>query len=442
MNIAIIDDQADIRYAVEKMLSNKGHTCYGFRGNEEDLIEGIEVFDIDLIILDMMLEDSLIGLDVLEKIKDASYQIPTILITAYTTPSNLISAAKSGIVDIIEKPFGTNDLLEVVNKYKKDDKKEKPFLLKNNNEKFIGSFETMKRIYSKIGIAAKSDITVSIFGETGTGKELVAKLIHQNSIRSFHPFVTINCAVIPEEKFETLFFGENNQTGYANSVGEGTLFLDELSDLKPSLQSKLLRFLELRTFMLRGKEVEFRGRIICACSSNPKELVEKKLFRNDLYHRISMLEIELPNLNERKEDIKELALHFIKLANIELHTTIKSINEDAVKFLKNYNFSGNIRELKNIIYKAILSARHDKITLEDIKSILYSFKKPLQFSIEDICKNIVNIYGVKNSKNIFEDIEKGILKELLSQCKNISALAKYMNISRNTLKSKIKKYGI
>jgi DNA-binding NtrC family response regulator len=442
MNIAIIDDQVDIRYAVEKMLSNKGHTCYGFHGNEEDLIEGIEVFDIDLIILDMMLGDSLTGLDVLERIKNASYQIPTILITAYTTPSNLISAAKSGIVDIIEKPFGTNDLLEVVNKYKKEDKKEKPFLLENDNEEFIGSFETMKKIYNKIGIAAKSDVTVSIFGETGTGKELVAKLIHQNSVRQSHPFVAVNCAAIPEEKFETLFFGENNQTGYANSVGKGTLFLDELSDLKPSLQSKLLRFLELRTFILMGKEMEFKGRIICACSENPKELVEKKLFRNDLYHRISMLEIELPSLYERKEDTKDLVLHFIKLANIELNTKIKGINENAIEFLKNHKFSGNIRELKNTIYKAILSARHDKITLEDIKNILHSFENSSQFSIEDICKNIVNIYGVENSKNIFENVEKGILKELISRCKNISALAKYMNISRNTLKSKIEKYDI
>ncbi len=444
MNIAIIDDQVDIRYAVEKMLSKKGHTCYGFSGSEEDLIEGIDVFDIDLIILDMMLENSLTGIDVLEKIKSASYQIPTILITAYTTPSNLISASKSGIIDIIEKPFSTNDILEIVKKYEKPDKKEKPLFLKNNNEEFIGSFETMKDTYSKIGIAAKSDITVSIFGETGTGKELVSRLIHQNSSRSSCPFVAINCATIPDGMFESIFYGHSNKIGYAGSVGDGTLLLDEISELKQEMQSKLLRFLELKTFTPLGElqEREFRGRVICSSLTNPKELVERKLFRNDLYHRISMLEIELSNLSERRKDIKDLIFHFIKLANAELNSKINSINEDAVEFLENYDFTGNIRELKNTIYKATLSARHDKIALDDIKIIVHSTNQNSKTAIEDICKNLVKIYGVENSKNIFEDIEKGILTELLKRCQNISQLAKYMGVSRNTLKSKMEKYDI
>ncbi len=435
MNIAIIDDQSDIRYAVEKMLSNKGHTCYGFCGDEEDLIDGIEVFDIDLIILDMMLEGSLTGLDVLERIKKASYQIPTILITAYATASNLINAAKSGIVDIIEKPFGTEDILKVVNKYKREDKKGKPFLFKDSNEEFIGSFETMKSIYSKIGIAAKSDVIVSIYGKSGTGKGLVAKLIHKNSIRASKPFITVNCTSILEEQFDTLFFGNDDYEGYVNSAGEGTLFLDEFSDLKLSSQGKLLLFLDSR-------KVEFKARIICASSINLKKLVEKKLFRNDLYHKISMLEINLPSLDKRREDIKDLIFHFIKLANIELKTNIKGIDKDAVQFLENYNFSENIRELKNTIYKAILSARYENIMLEEIENLLQTPSQDSQPTLENICKNIVNIYGVENSKNIFDDIEKGILEELMNRCSNISALAKYMNISRNTLKAKLKKYNI
>ena len=442
MNIAIIDDQADIRYAVEKMLSNKGHTCYGFGGDEEDLIEGIEVFDIDLIILDMMLEGSLTGLDVLERIKKASYQIPTILITAYATASNLINAAKSGIVDIIEKPFGTEDILKIVNKYKREDKKGKPFLFKDSNEEFIGSFENMKNIYSKIGIAAKSDVIVSIYGKSGTGKGLVAKLIHKNSARASRPFIAVNCTSILEEQFDTLFFGSDDYTGYVNSVGEGTLFLDEFSDLKLSLQGKLLRFIESGVFLLDERKVELKARIICASSINLKELVEKKLFRNDLYHKISMLEIDLPSLDKRREDIKDLIFHFIKLANIELKTNIKGIDKDAVKFLENYNFSENIRELKNTIYKAILGARYDNIMLEEIKTLLQTPGHDSQLTLENICKNIVNIYGVENSKNIFNNLEKGILKELMNRCHNISALAKYMDISRNTLKSKLKKYDI
>jgi len=444
MNIAIIDDQADIRYAVEKMLSNQGHTCYGFSGVEEDLIEGIDVFDIDLIILDMMLGEKLTGIDVLQKIKDAAYQIPTILITAYTTPSNLINASKSGIVDIIEKPFSTKDLLEIVDRYKKDDRQSKHFVFKDDKEEFIGSFETMKDIYSKIGIAAKSDISVLIFGETGTGKELVSRLIHKNSLKAKSPFVGINCANVSQENFESQFYGENDKKGYAYIVGDGTLFLDEISELQPVIQSKLLRFLELKTYTPIGEtqERKFHGRIICASSIKPKELVKKYTFRNDLYHRISVLEIELPNLSQRKNDIKDLIYHFIKLANIELNTKIKNIDKDAVEFLKSYKFSGNIRELKNTIFKAALIARNDKTSLEDIKNILQPDIKIKNFSMDEICKRLVNIYGVENSKNIFEDIEKGVLKELVNRCQNISQLAKYMDISRNTLKTKIRKFKI
>lgn len=442
MQIAIIDDQADIRYAVEKMLSKQGHTCYGFSGSEEDLLEGIDVFEIDLIILDMMLENSLTGIDVLEKIKKASYQIPTILITAYTTPSNLISASKSGIIDIIEKPFSTQDILEVVNKYKKEDKKAKPFLLKENNEEFIGSFEIMKIIYRKIGIAAKSDMTVSIFGETGTGKELVSRLIHQNSVKSIYPFVAVNCATIPEDQFESIFYGDTNKKGYADYVGEGTLLLDEISELKPSIQSKLLRFLELKTFTPLGEleEKEFKGRVICTSLTNPKELVEQNLFRNDLYHRISMLEIALPNLDKRTKDIKALAFHFIKLANNQLNTNIQGIQDGAIKFLEHHHFSGNIRELKNTIFKAVLSARNDKIDLEDIKQILQPSEKST--ALEEMSRKLVMMYGVENAKSIFDDMEQGLLTELLHQCHNISKLAQYLDISRNTLKAKIEKYDL
>jgi len=443
MNIVIIDDQADIRYAVEKMLSKKGHTCYGFCGNEEDLIEGIEVFDVDLIILDMMLEEPLTGLDVLERLKSASYNIPTILMTGYATASNIINATKFGIVDILEKPFSTTDILELVEKYQKKDQKEQQILLRDHNEEFIGSFETMKDVFKKIGIAAKSNISVLISGENGTGKGLVAKLIHQNSPRASKPFIVVDCTTISEENLETLFFGQYQNTGYIDSVEDGTLFLDGISNLKLSVQSELLHFLERGFFTKGDKKIEFKGRVICASSIHLKELTEKKLFRSDLYHKISTIEIRLPNLNERKKDIKDLVCHFIKLANKELQTKVKGVNEDAIKFFEDYNYSGNISELKNTIYRAMLSARYDNIALADVQNIL----KPAsthskQEDLETICKNIVNSYGVENSKNIFEDIEKEILKELINRCDNISNLAKYMGISRNTLKSKIKKYEL
>lgn len=451
MNIAIIDDQSDIRHAIEKILVKDGHTCYQFEGHEDELLDALKVFNMDLVILDMMLKNDLSGLDVLRRIRDASFDIPIIMITAYTTPSNLIEASKAGIIDIIEKPFSGKEILEIIHKYKKASKEENHISLHDGKEEFIGSFETMKDIYKQIGIAVKSNLNVLICGQAGTGKERVAKLIHQNSGHSAHPFIAINCAAIPEDMFDNLMFGckegfftgaDSEHIGYAQAVGDGTLFLDEISELIPSLQIKLLRFVESKTFYQIGssKESKFTGKIICASVNSPKKLIEKGAFRNDLYYQISSIEIDVPNLELRQKDIKALSMHFINLANQELGFFVKSIDDDAITFLKNINLRGNIRELKNIIYKTVLNVRNEKISLEDIKSIFHLENENPDFQLGAVCANIVNMYGVQNAKQLFEDIEKNILKELLVECPNVSKLSKYLDISRNTLKSKIDKF--
>ncbi len=444
MNIAIIDDQADIRYAVEKILSKKGHTCYGFTGHEEDLIDGIDVFDIDLIFLDMMLGDSLTGVEVLQRIRDASFSIPTILITAYATASNIINATKSGIVDIIEKPFSTRDILEAVSRYEKQTDNP-PLLLRDKEEEFIGSLKTMREVYNGIGMAARSDVTVSLFGESGTGKSFAARLIHQNSPRAQEPFVTVNCAALEEENFDALFHGDGEKRGYLAEVGRGTLFFDEMLDLSPPLQGRLLHFLETGRFDERKGDTPFEGRIICSFSASPTEIREQKRIRKDLYHRVAVLEIELPPLKRRKEDIEELALHFVTLANRDLNLIIRSIDNEAITFLKEQSFPGNVRELKNILYKAALNAPYDRITLEEIESALRPCDAMIRenpaASIKTFAKRIVDAYGEENAEAILHDIEKELLGELLGRC-SISSLARYLGISRNTLKSKIERYGL
>lgn len=445
MNIAIIDDQADIRYAVEKILSKKGHTCYGFTGHEEDLIDGIDVFDIDLIILDMMLGDSLTGVEVLQRIRDADFAIPTILITAYATASNIINATKSGIVDIIEKPFSTRDILEAVSRYEKKEPDHPPLQLRDREEEFIGSLKTMREVYNGIGMAARSDVTVSVFGESGTGKSFVARLIHQNSPRAQEPFVTVNCAALEEENFDALFLGDGDKRGYLAEVGNGTLFLDEMLDLSPPLQGRLLNFLETGRLDERGGKKPFEGRIICSFSASPQEIREQKLIRKDLYHRVTVLEIELPTLKRRKEDIEELALHFVTLANRDLNLSIRSIDGEALSLLKEQNFPGNVRELKNILYKAALTAPYDRLTIDEIESALRPCDAMIRenpaASIQTFVKRIVDAYGPENAEAILHDIEKELLSVLLGRC-SISSLARYLGISRNTLKSKIERYGL
>lgn len=452
MNIAIIDDQDDIKYAIEKILKKDGHTCYGFLGNENDLIDGLKVFEVDLIILDMMLNDGLTGLDVIENIKNSNLDTPIIMITAYTTPSNMIKASKAGVIDIIQKPFSAKDIIETVNKYIPSHL-EKYINNGIETEEFIGSFGTMKDIYKNIGIATKNNSNILIIGDTGTGKDLVAKLIHKNSKTSNEPFVAINCATIPENLFEKLMYGKvenfsKNQNdphiGHIQKVGFGTLFLDEISELHPSLQVKLLRFLETKSFYPLGNanEIKFQGRIICASSRKREELENSDFFRNDLYYRISTFEIELPNLKNRKDDIKELVLHFIKLHCENLKIKQKIIDDNAILFLKEYDLKGNVRELKNILYKTILNSRNETILIEDIKNNINN-KENVKLEIFDsIIEDLIDIYGLENSNLIFEDFEKYMIKSIINKTNNISKVSNYLGVTRNTLKSKIKKYNL
>jgi len=452
VNIAIIDDKEDIKYAIEKILKKQGHTCYGFEGGEEDLIDGLEAFEIDLIILDMMLAKSLSGLDVIDRIRGHSIDTPIIMITAYTTPSNIIKASKVGVIDIIQKPFSTQDIVDTVAKYTPNTQKRS---LENevDSERFIGSYGTMQEIYKNIGIAANSDLNVLIIGETGSGKELVAKLIHKNSQNGGEPFLAINCATIPENLFERLMYGrvENfakNQNeaniGYAKQVGNGVLFLDEIDELHTTLQAKLLRFLETKSFYPLGSTVEekFCGKIICASSKSKEELQNNNLFRNDLYFRIATFCIEIPSLKERKEDIKDLANYFVELFCAQTGVKKKEIEIDAINFLKEYEFKGNVRELKNLIHRVVLSSRNETISLDDIKENIDKKTDKRGVLLKKSVGELLSLYTIEETQSLFEDIEREILSLLLQKCNNISKVAQHLNITRNTLKAKMKKYAL
>ena len=374
--------------------------------------------------------------------------------TAYTTPTNMIEASKIGIKDILQKPFDEKQLLELVEKYLHASSKEKGSKkpIKQGNEEFVGSYETMKDIYKKIGIAANNDLAVLIYGETGTGKELIANLIHTNSERSTQPFIAVNCASIPKELFESQLFGhekgsftsaDKQHIGYAEQTGAGTLFLDEIGELDIELQSKLLRFLETKKFRRVGgsKELFFEGRIISATNANLKEQSKQKNFREDLYFRLSMLTITMPTLQERIQDIPILCEHFIAKANRDLKTTINAISEEALKKLMRHQWRGNIRELRNTIYSACLNASDDMIKADDIKEFeetSLSEKK----GIEHFCRDFLEHEGMGKAYALEQMMQKSFLEVCFSLCSNITQLATFLNISRNTLKKQLKEFGI
>jgi len=311
VKIAIIDDQEEVRYTVSRTLKKAQYETMSFDGFEEDIAKTIIDENIDLLIVDVMLSDDFSGIDLIKSFREKNIKLPVILMTAYTTPTNMIEASKIGIKDILQKPFASEELKNIVKNYSST-KSENIILTKQIDEEFVGSFETMKEIYSKIGIAANNDLPVIIVGDTGTGKELIANLIHKNSINNQASILAVNCASIPKDLFESQLFGyekgaftdaKTQHIGFAESVGEGTLFLDEIGELDLSLQSKLLRFLENKTFKRVGGNVDipFKGRIVSATNINMDKNIKNDNFREDLFYRLSMISIQVPSLSQRNK---------------------------------------------------------------------------------------------------------------------------------------------
>jgi DNA-binding NtrC family response regulator len=449
MKIAIIDDQDEIRYSVSKILKRAKYETVLFNGLEEDIARQIKESDIKLLVVDVMLSDDFSGIDLIKNLYQYNINLPVILMTAYTTPTNMIEASKIGIKDILQKPFTADELKETVKKY--DEKKDTYIKIQDQiNEEFVGSFETMKEIYSKIGIAANNNLPVMVLGDTGTGKELIANLIHKNSKNSKSKILALNCASIPKELFESQLFGHEKGSftdankqhiGFAEAVGDGTLFLDEIGELDISLQSKLLRFLENKTFRRVGgnSDINFKGRIISATNININENIKKNSFREDLYFRLSVINIEVPSLKNRKEDIPILVDFFIKKANKDLKLDIKGISSEALEILKKRSYRGNIRELKNAVYNSILNAHEDVIQEDNIK---FEKQNSSDFALKDIISLMIDEKGMENANIILEELEREFYSTLIKKDSNITHLAKNLGISRSTLRKVLQKYDL
>jgi DNA-binding NtrC family response regulator len=454
MRIAIVEDQADIRYSVTKILKRHGHEVIGFNGSESELAQTIIHAKVQLLILDVQLGVNYNGIDLAKELKEQNSDLPIILMTAYTTAQNMIEASKLGIQDILKKPFDEESLLELVNPYSQSKSKQKDAEeIEDDGEEFVGSFETMKEIYRRIGLAANNDLSVLIHGETGTGKELIAALIHKNSHRAKHPFIAVNCAAIPIELFESQLFGHekgaftdagSQHIGYAEQVGEGTLFLDEIGELEPLAQSKLLRFLETREFRRVGglKEKPFLGRIVSATNIDLESKIAAKQFREDLYFRLAMLSIEAPSLRERIQDIPILTKHFISQANERLHVEITGADAATLDALAKKRWSGNIRQLRNAIFGACLNRQKGVLRAEDFAIQELSQKKTLSWEdqLEDVLKEAID--SKTNLADIQERLNQIWLKVAWDAQPNVTRLAESLKTSRLTLRKRLKEAKI
>jgi two-component system response regulator AtoC len=419
MKILVVDDEAPVRDTIKKGLSQMGGHHVEVAQNGIEAIEKVERDIFDLVLTDLKMPE-MDGLELLKTIKGTRPETMVILLTAFGSIETAVEAMKVGANDYITKPVDLNELLIHVSKAQKENLliKENRLLRMEVRKKFefnniIGKSKKMQEIFSLIEKVALGNSTVMIYGGSGTGKELVAKAIHYNSPRADRPFIPFNCGAIPETLVESELFGHTKgaftgavqpKKGLFEEANGGTLFLDEISTILPSVQVKLLRVLQEKEVMKVGSTERTRidVRMIAATNENLEENMKKGKFREDLFYRLHVFPIFLPDLKERKEDIPLLAYHFLDIYSKEAKKEIKGISKEAIKLLLEYQWPGNVRELENTIERAVIMTDQDYLTPSD-------FPRDLMEGISEMIKR-----GVKDRKSL-HDIKSEYIKEILKE---------------------------
>ncbi len=440
-SVLIVDDDPLIRKTLNSHLSNKKLDVILVEDGESALQE-FERNKPELIILDIRLPD-INGLEVLRRIKEKDSNTSVIIMTAYDDMKTTVEAIKQGAFEYLVKPLDNVELdLTIENAFQMKNLENKlSYLVKEKEKEYtmdniIGRSPKMREVFKLIGSVAGTRTNVLIQGDSGTGKELVAKAIHYNSPFKEEPFIVINCSAISDTLLESELFGHVKGAftdavcetkGKFEIAGKGTLFLDEIGDVSQNLQSKLLRVSETRDFMKVGGEkvLETEARIIAATNHNLKSLVDKNRFREDLYYRLKVVEIMLPPLRERREDIPDLVVYLLEKINKELRKNVRKVPPDVMKYLKNLPWEGNVRELENALTRAVIMAKGDVILKENL---------PIQ-------SREVNLYPKETVS--LQEVEKRYINHILKIVKfNKTKASQILKISRPTLDKKIKEYEL
>ncbi len=445
-SILIIDDEKEICESIKMILEYEDYPVEYSNSSKE----GLEKFFADefaCLLLDIQMPE-MNGFEVLKRIKESSSNSPVIIISAHGSIENAIKATKLGAFDFIEKPIDRDKLLisirNAVDQYKLlSENKEIKKSFQSDGE-ILGTSKSIKNILEIIDRVAPIDTRVLVTGENGTGKELVAKAIHNKSLRKEKPFIEVNCAAIPNELIESELFGHEKgsftgaiqqRIGKFELANKGTIFLDEVGDMSLQAQAKVLRAIEDGKIERVGgtKKIEVDVRIISATNKNLKEEIEKGNFREDLFHRLNVIPIQIPPLRERIEDIQILISHFANDITLRHKKPTVKFSEDAVKFLQSFPWTGNVRELRNAIERIIILIDKKEIAKKDIEFLFTSGKT-----------SIGDIIDTSNSFQEFKDkAEKAfIIKQLKANDWNISKTAEVLDIQRSHLYNKMKKFGI
>ncbi len=372
----VVDDDESVRWVLEQALTqaNIGVSCYG---SASDFLDALATNTPDVVVTDVRMP-GMSGLELMERIHDVKPELPVIVITAHSDLDSAVSAYQRGAFEYLPKPFDIDDAVELVKRAGRQQGKSVPEVVPTEEKPLlIGQAPSMQQVFKSIGRLSRSSMTALITGESGTGKELVARALHENSPRADNPFIALNTSAIAAELLESELFGHEKgaftgaterRIGRFEQADGGTLFLDEIGDMSTALQTRLLRVLAESEFYRVGGTVPIKVdvRVVAATHQDLANAVNDGSFREDLYHRLNVMRIEVPPLSERREDIQELTRTYLELASNELGVPIKSLSREAATALTNYDWPGNVRELVNICRRLTVTAAGREIALQDL----------------------------------------------------------------------------
>jgi len=461
----IVDDDSSIRWVLEKALSGASITSASFE-KPEDLLVALEHQQPEVIISDIKMPN-IDGISLLGKISDQFPNLPVIIMTAHSDLDSAVNAYQSGAFEYLPKPFDTDEAISLTKRAithsREQNAKRKQTIAIPDSVGIIGAAPAMQEVFRAIGRLSRSSISVLINGESGTGKELVAHALHMHSPRSDAPFIPLNMAAIPKDLIESELFGhEKGAFTGANAVRQGrfeqahkgTLFLDEIGDMPLDIQTRLLRVLADGQFYRVGghSPIQVDVRIIAATHQNLEVQVSNGEFREDLFHRLNVIRIQLPSLRERKEDIEQLCNHFLHLAAKELEVEQKTLHKTTLAYLQQCSWPGNVRQLENSCRYLTVMASGKEILLDDLPTELSDKKVHTTISSEDVSwtqnlQHWVDEQLAQGKNNIIDqalpEFEKILLERALhfTQGRKQEA-AKKLGWGRNTLTRKLKELGV
>jgi len=472
--LLLIDDEADVQYSFRRIFDSPDLEIATASSGEEGL-KVIPKFKPDLVLMDVRM-GGMTGLETLRKIRESDKKLLVILMTAYGTTQTAIEAMKLGAYDYLLKPFDVPKLKELVGNALKAARDMRqvvsvaPLMESEDYELgIVGRTEPMQNVFKLIGQLAASDATALITGESGTGKELVARAIYSHSGRADRPFLAINCAAIPEQLLESELFGHergaftgatNQRIGKFEQCNGGTIFLDEIGDMTPATQTKILRVLQNGTFERVGGNAAIKVdvRVIAATNKPLEQAVAARQFREDLFYRLNVVRIPMPPLRERKDDIRLLVDYFLRKLAREQQTQPKSLSGGVLRALEKHHWPGNVRELENVVRRALVVAKGDAILVTDLTPEIIGGATALTVvsaspsagapagnfgEIGSLATQIFKLARKDPKLKVIPAVERVLVMEALRETSNNQVqAAKLLGITRATLRKRIEKFGI